>query len=179
MNPYATTIYKLKHTTDTTKDCYIGSSNDMKSRVSWHKSSYNNKRKQKKLYGYIRENGGMDAWSFEVLEEQEFKNQYERFKREAELIDIHKAKLNTATPSATMFNPKDKRRQVCGRCGHVMHMFNNSISGWKQHHKTKQCQNAPPPVIVKGSNNTINISYMKGKKPIIIEGDNNTINIHY
>ena len=24
MNPYATTIYKLKHTTDETKDCYVG-----------------------------------------------------------------------------------------------------------------------------------------------------------
>ena len=94
LNPFATTMYKLKHITDTTKDCYIGLTNDMKTRVSLHKSAYNNKRKRKKLYGYIRENGGMDAWSFEVLDEQEFKNKYDRFKREAELIDIHKAKLN-------------------------------------------------------------------------------------
>ena len=134
-------LYKLKHTTDETKDCYVGSTKDMKSRMCSHQNKCKNGKEQQKLYGYIRDNGGMDAWSFEVLEEQEFKNQYDRFKREAELIDIHKARLNTVTPSASMFNPKDKRRQVCGRCGRVMNMF-NSISTWKQHHKTKQCQNA-------------------------------------
>ena len=176
MNPYATTIYKLKHTTDETKDCYVGSTKDMKSRMQSHQSKCKNKKEQQKLYGYIRDNGGMDAWSFEVLEEQEFKNKYDRFKREAELIDIHKARLNTVTPSASMFNPKDKRRQVCGRCGRVMNMF-NSISTWKRHHKTKQCQNAQPPVIVRGENNTINIHCMNGKRPVIIEGNNNTINI--
>ena len=34
MNPYATTMYKLKHTTDETKDCYIGSTDDMKTRIT-------------------------------------------------------------------------------------------------------------------------------------------------
>ena len=86
----------------------------MKRRTRSHQNKCKNKKEQQKLYGYIRDNGGMDAWSFEVLEEQEFKNQYDRFKREAELIDIHKARLNTVTPSASMFNSKDKRRQCAG-----------------------------------------------------------------
>ena len=49
----------------------------------------------------------------------------------------------------------------------------------REHHATRKCQNAPPPIIIKGKNNTINVTITAGKKPIVIEGDNNTLNIHY
>ncbi len=173
------TYYKLKHSFDDTKACYIGSTENIKNRMATHETNSKHSLKQLKLYNYIRRNGTFDEWTFEILETKQCETAYQRYTRESELIKYHNATLNTYDPGNNVVNYDDERKQICGRCGTTLHIRDTSKTNLNKHHNTVKCKNAPPPVIVKGSNNTINISYMKGKKPIIIEGDDNTINIHY
>ena len=50
---HTTTYYKLCHSTDDTKEFYIGSTDNIKKRMAHHKSTYNNGTRQLKLYRYI------------------------------------------------------------------------------------------------------------------------------
>ena len=175
------TYYKLKHASDETKKFYIGSTENLEKRMMGHKSAYNKEKKQLKLYNYIKSNDGWDAWTFEILEQDECKdNDFRyigRYKKEALLIEQHKAQLNTQTPQA--YDPTDFRKQICGSCGEIFDISKTGKSDLQRHFKLKRCINATPPIIIKGKNNTINITITKGKRPIIIKGDDNTLNIHY
>ncbi len=175
------TYYKLKHASDETKKFYIGSTENIERRICQHKCVYSKGTEQLKLYSYIKSNGGWDAWTFEILEQDECKdNDYRyigRYKKEALLIEQHKAQLNTQTPQA--YDPTDFRKQICGSCGDTLDISKTGEKQLQQHFKLKRCQNATPPIIIKGKNNTINMTIMKGRRPIIIEGDDNTLNIHY
>jgi hypothetical protein len=174
------TYYKIKHSVDETKECYISSTDNIKRRMNEHEGAYKRSRLlQSKLYTYIRKNGGWDEWKFEILETKLCETAYQRYMRESELIKQHNATLHTYDKGSHAINYEDDRKQICGRCGITLHIRDTSKANLKKHHNTVKCKKSPPPVIVKGSNNTINISYMRGKKPIIIEGDDNTINIHY
>ena len=73
----------------------------------------------------------------------------------------------------------DYRRQICGSCGEELDITKTGKAELQRHFKLKRCINATPPIIIKGKNNTINITITKGKRPVIIEGDDNTLNIHY
>ena len=174
------TFYKLKHATDDTRRCYVGSTENIKRRMKDHKRSYNGDNKYGRLYGYIRNNGGWDAWTFEILETKECEMRRHRFTREAELTREHNATLNIIMPGNDVVDYEDERKQICGQiCGKMLRIQNTSRKLLREHHATKKCQNAKPLIIVNGNNNTINITITSGKKPIIVNGDNNTINIHY
>jgi len=80
-------VYKLKCNDPNIIDFYIGSSVDMKKRIGGHKSSCknpNSKEYNKKVYKFIRNNGGWDNWLFETLLEvqveskKELRKKYER-----------------------------------------------------------------------------------------------------
>jgi len=175
------TYYKLKHASDETKLCYIGSTDNIERRISSHKATYNMQKKQLKLYNYIRSNGGFDAWTFEILEQEEIGGyEYKRYEKEAMYIKQYDANLNTQMPIKTYdYDPTDSRRQICGQCGDILDITKTGAVALQRHHATKKCKNAIPPIIIKGSNNTINITITQGKRPVIIEGSNNTLNIHY
>ena len=71
-------VYKLY--CDGVDNFYIGSTWDMKNRKTAHKTSYNNpkfKDDNRKVYKYIRANGGLDNWKYEILVEKEFENKRE------------------------------------------------------------------------------------------------------
>ncbi len=156
---HTTTYYKLCHSTDDTKEFYIGSSDDIDARISCHKSSYKSGHQQRKLYGYIRRNGGFDNWKFEILEEVVGEQKYDKLLKEAEYVRILKPTLNSNMPGNTSWDVE--ATYLCGRCGITLKRKQQSKNGVKSHHKTKKCMN---------SNN----------RPIInINGDNNIINIHY
>ena len=113
------TYYKLKHASDETKQFYIGSTDNIERRISRHKSNYNTQKTQLKLYSYIKSNGGWDAWTFEILEQDEIGGyKFRRYKKEALLIRQHGAKLNT-TRHVPSFDVEDYRyrRQICASCG--------------------------------------------------------------
>jgi predicted GIY-YIG superfamily endonuclease len=173
------TYYKLKHASDETKQFYIGSTDNIERRIKGHKTNYNTMAQQLKLYNYIKSNGGFDAWTFEILEQEEIGGyEFRRYKKEASLIKQHDAKLNTTMP-APSYDIDDYRRQICGSCGEELDITKTCKAALQRHFKLKRCINATPPIILKGKNNTINITITKGKRPIIIEGDDNTLNIHY
>jgi hypothetical protein len=169
------TYYKLKHASDETKKVYIGSTDNIERRIRSHKSHYNVQKKQLKLYSYIKSNGGWDAWTFEILEQEEIGgDDYKRYEKEAMYIKKYDANLNTIMPV------RDLRRQICGSCGEEIDIKKIGKMQLQQHFKLKRCQNATPPIIIRGRNNTINMTIANGRKrPIIIEGDDNTLNIHY
>ena len=95
MNRKTTTFYKLKHAFDETKEFYIGSPDNYNQRVWQHRYGSS---PQPKLYRYIARNGGFDSWTFEVLEEHNSMDKYDRYRKEAQLIEHHKATLNTFYP---------------------------------------------------------------------------------
>ena len=89
------TIYKLFK-----QDCpdfYVGSTFDMKKRQYYHKNSCNNPNNDKynmSLYQFIREHGGYDSWSYEIL--QQFNND---LKVKDELHYIERAYIELLNPS--------------------------------------------------------------------------------
>ena len=63
-------IYKIYCKDKDIKDCYIGSTNNIKNRILNHKSICNNensKNYNNYKYIYIRENGGFANWTYEIM----------------------------------------------------------------------------------------------------------------
>ena len=63
-------IYKIYCKNNEIKDCYIGSTGNIKTRIQVHKYSCNNENSEKYnqyKYVYIRENGGFNNWDFKIL----------------------------------------------------------------------------------------------------------------
>jgi hypothetical protein len=92
-------IYKIYN--DNCDDFYIGSSCEYKKRVNSHKkvcNELNHKNYNVKLYKFIRDNGGIDAWKFEVLDEVSVNNHGELHKIEQDYIDTMRPQLNSANP---------------------------------------------------------------------------------
>lgn len=82
-------------------DIYIGSTCEFKKRINSHKkvcNELNHKNYNVKLYKFIRDNGGIDAWKFEVLEEVSVNNHPELHKIEQDYIDTMRPQLNSANP---------------------------------------------------------------------------------
>lgn len=68
-------IYKLIKKDATNDDMvYIGSTEDIDQRMYRHKiacNNINNRKSDYKVYKYIRENGGWDEWTYEIIDEVE------------------------------------------------------------------------------------------------------------
>ena len=172
------TYYKLKHSTDAKKECYISSTDNINIRMNEHHSAYKRLRKQKsKLYNYIHQNGSWDKWTFEIIDTKDCETEYQRYIRESELINQHNSTLHTSDKGSQAVNYDDDRKQICGRCGTILHIRDTSTANLNKHRNTLKCKNATPPVIDKGRPFTI-IKYMKGKKQVVIEGITKMIYIH-
>lgn len=97
------TIYKLHHIEDNTKKCYVGSTANYEMRIYMHTHHYNNpnnKQHNIKVYRYIRQNGGFEAWAFTILEEFENVSKIEKLNHENRYIQLHGATLNCQKPGA-------------------------------------------------------------------------------
>jgi hypothetical protein len=82
-------------------DIYIGSTCEFKKRINSHKKVCNEKKHKNynvKLYQFIRDNGGIDAWKFEALEEVSVNNHPELHKIEQNYIDVLLPTLNSVNP---------------------------------------------------------------------------------
>jgi len=91
------TIYKIINNNDNTQ-FYIGSTKNMSRRKSHHKKNITNKRGKRywtKLYVYIRQNGGIDNFTFEILHEEEYETKQEALHKEQEYITELNPPLNT------------------------------------------------------------------------------------
>ena len=92
------TIYKIFSTIPNITDLYIGSTAKFTARKSHHKKSTFNKRSKayhRKLYRFIRENGGWDNFKIEPIETLYVETRGEGLLREQYYIDLYKPTLNT------------------------------------------------------------------------------------
>jgi len=101
-------IYKLIKKDATNDDMiYIGSTEDIKDRMRRHKISCNNIKRRSynncKVYKYIRDNGGWDAWTYEIIDEVEVVLREDAARYEGEYIIKYDAinKLNEVVAGRT------------------------------------------------------------------------------
>jgi len=142
-------IYMMKHKTDDKKEFYIGSSYEFKQRCRAHKSYCNNendKRYNYKLYKYIRENGGWDAWEIILLYDYPCKNRNELHLEEQRAVKEYKSTLNTQVPGRTYQECYEDNREKylqqklmkinCGICNAIV-----SKANLLRHKKSQKCKN--------------------------------------
>ena len=180
------TFYKLRHATDSTKQCYVGSTKNMSTRKTAHKTECNNPNSggyNYKVYKYIRANGGYDNWCFDVLVQKDVSKR-DRYIREGILIEQHHATLNVSDPAATVNGTSTSRKRahrkyynahkekfteyykqrnntinICEKCGVVYRGLNNKYI----HQRTKKCQRLAqqriqPVININGDNNTVTVT---------------------
>lgn len=91
-------IYKIFCKDNNIKDVYVGSTKQLKQRITTHKTTLNNPNNphnKYKLYTTIRQNGGWENWSHEVLEELDNTSRLDARKREEYWTNLLGATLNT------------------------------------------------------------------------------------
>ena len=154
-----TTFYKLHHSVDQTKECYVGSTSNFAIRKSNHKSVCNNansKDHNLKVYRYIRSNGGFSNWKFTVLEQRDNLSKKRKLMRERVLTERHGCTLNMCRAGAMLEagGMRALNRQgndtdnICDRCDGMYRGNRNRT----HHQKTKKCirltaQRAQPLVV--------------------------------
>ena len=95
------------------KEMYIGSTEDLEVRKSRHIESCNNpnhKDYNLKVYQFIRENGGFDSWTFEMIEQYECENKTELRIREQYYLNINKEYLLNRNNSYTSFEERKEQK---------------------------------------------------------------------
>jgi len=96
-----TLIYKLCCKNLDVKDIYVGSTCNFTKRKYTHKSTCNNINDQnynRKVYKFIRENGGFENWDMIMVEEYPCENKMQKLQRERYWYEELKANLNIQNP---------------------------------------------------------------------------------
>ena len=94
-------IYGIYCKDKTVLEIYIGSTKDRNKREEYHKSDCNNENIEnynRKVYIFIRANGGWDNWIFKVIQEYPCENKIELVIREQYHYDLLNPALNTYRP---------------------------------------------------------------------------------
>ena len=98
-------IYRIFCLDTSIKDEYIGSTTNIRQRKCAHKNAHKNEKHKsynKKVYQYIRANGGWDNWRMDLVEEIEFGTRQELNRREGEVIQSRGATLNRQVAGRTV-----------------------------------------------------------------------------
>jgi group I intron endonuclease len=115
MSDYSNSVvYAIVCKNENIKDMYVGSSSNFEQRKRDHKSDcYNVNRHHynRKVYKFIRDNGGFDNFKFEILEEVCCENKQELRSRERYFLEQLGASLNSHVPSRTQKEYKKKYRE--------------------------------------------------------------------
>jgi hypothetical protein len=93
-----TIIYKIYCKNTNITDVYIGHTTNFCKRKYQHKTNCNGNRNLK-LYNIIRNNGGWDNWFMAEIASYKCKNSTEARMKEQEHYNLHKATLNSNSPS--------------------------------------------------------------------------------
>lgn len=105
-------IYLIKHKTCDDKKVYVGSTTNLKERIRLHEEKcYDVKSREynKKLYEYIRENGGFYMYEFIILECYVCNFKYELHDREDDYIQMYDNNLNIYRAYLTREQNKEKQ----------------------------------------------------------------------
>ena len=103
---FETIIYKIVCNDLSILDCYVGSTTDFTRRKYNHKNL--TKTSDRRLYAFIRENGGWDNWTMVQIEEYPCMNGNEKTKRERYWFEELKATLNKLVPNRGIKEYHDK-----------------------------------------------------------------------
>ena len=98
-------IYKLCCRDTNITDCYVGSTTNFRTRKWQHKSYCNkedNKAYNRKVYQFIRDNGGWNNWDMVLIEKVNVNDGYELHKQERKYIEELNSTLNCCIPTRTM-----------------------------------------------------------------------------
>ena len=101
MNYKNINVYKLASNDENIKPFYIGSTSNLKKRCNLHRRNCNykgSKAYNRKVYKFIRENGGFENWNMTVLSCVPCENNYEGRKIERKFFECLKPSLNTNYP---------------------------------------------------------------------------------
>ena len=99
-----TIIYKIICNDLLITECYVGHTTNIKNRITDHKNKINNVKNPKhhlKVYEFIRNNGGLDNWTFIELEKFPCENRNQAEERERYWYDELKPILNSQRPKIT------------------------------------------------------------------------------
>jgi predicted GIY-YIG superfamily endonuclease len=119
-----TIIYKITCKDDSINEVYIGHTTNFLQRQYDHKQCCKNN--QCKLYTTIRNNGGWDNWTMEIINCFNCKDHYEARQKEQEYYELLHATLNSIQP---MPNHADSPIFCCESCNYTcFRKFN-----WEQH----------------------------------------------
>lgn len=91
-------IYQIKCKSPEVTDLYIGSTVNYKHRVCNHKTEGYKKKQHLPLYSCIYKNGGLDNWTFEILEEYTCETRQDLYKRERVYYEAYEPSLNIFRP---------------------------------------------------------------------------------
>ena len=140
---YSNTIfYKISCKDETNNELYIGHTTNFIQRKSAHKASCNNPKSGSypvKLYKTIRECGGWDNWTMEIIAFRNCNDSREARKVEQEYYDSLGATLNSIQPLPP---PKQKPiracsgKFICKECNY----YTNKTSSYKKHIQTVKHQ---------------------------------------
>ena len=87
-------IYKIYCKDSNIKDFYIGKAKDLNNRIATHRH-WSKKNSKQKLYKFINENGGIENFDFEIIQELTERNLNIINDIEREYICIYKPTLNS------------------------------------------------------------------------------------
>jgi len=104
-------IYFLAHKNDvlTKKNIYVGHTIEIP-KIRWQKHKYhcnniNSYKYNTKLYRYIRDNGGISQWTFNILQYYPCNNLDDALKKEQEVINLFPNNLNTILTTNSLDYP--------------------------------------------------------------------------
>ena len=92
---FKTVIYQIVPKDNSLKEMYIGSTINFEKRVISHKTCVNSIIENSKVYSFIRNNGGWDAWEMSIIERYPCKSKSEKEKREFDCIQKFQPTLNS------------------------------------------------------------------------------------
>jgi glucosamine 6-phosphate synthetase-like amidotransferase/phosphosugar isomerase protein len=105
-----TIIYKICCKNTNIKDTYIGHTTNFTKRKNQHKTLLNNESCNRKVYEFIRANGGWNNWSMLQIEDYNCQNKREAEMRERYWIETLQSSLNCNIPITTK-EEKDFQKQ--------------------------------------------------------------------
>jgi len=108
-------IYKLCCKNPEITDIYVGSTTDFSKRKHSHKRGCNNEKNKchhRKVYQFIRGNGGWENFDMIEIEKYEAVDKLDLLKRERYWLEQLKASLNCQTPSRTMKEWRKENRKT-------------------------------------------------------------------
>ena len=103
-------VYSIQCLDKNIKEFYIGSTDNFKKRIENHTIDYD-RDCNRKVYKFIRENGGLDNWEINYIQKFKFLTKEELRQYEQRYLDDYKPELNTKKAYSTEEEKKEYKKK--------------------------------------------------------------------